>query len=317
MTELSIIIPVLDEAPSLNELSRRITAVMVEHGFDYEVIFVNDGSSDASADTLDQLAQSNERIKVIHLRRNFGQTAAMMAAFDHSEGGIIVPMDADLQNDPKDIPKMIEQIEQGYDVCSGWRKDRQDDFLTRTLPSRIANWIISVISGVRLRDYGCCLKAIKREFIIDVKLYGEMHRFIPIYASWYGAKITEIPVMHHPRVHGTSHYGLERTLKVILDLIVIKYLARYAEKPIYVFGGFGILNITCAILSGIAMIYYKFWGGRDFVETPLPVLVAIFLLIGFGSILGGLIAELMMRTYYETQGKRIYMIKSARNLELD
>ena len=316
MTALSIIIPVLNEAESLNELSRRITDVMVEHDFDYEVIFVNDGSSDASADTLNQLAQSNERVKVIHLRRNFGKTAAMMAAFEHSKGDIIVPMDADLQNDPKDIPNLLDQIEQGYDVCSGWRKHRQDDYLTRTFPSRIANWIISVVSGVRLRDYGCCLKAIRREFIVEVKLYGEMHRFIPIYASWHGAKITEIPVIHHPRKYGKSHYGLERTIKVILDLIVIKYFARYAEKPIYIFGGFGILNICGAILSGMAMIYYKFWGGKDFVETPLPILVAIFLLIGFVSILGGLIAELVMRTYYETQGKRIYTIESTRNLEL-
>ena len=316
MTALSIIIPVLNEAEGLNELSRRITDVMVEHDFDYEVIFVNDGSSDASADTLNQLAQSNERVKVIHLRRNFGKTAAMMAAFEHSKGDIIVPMDADLQNDPKDIPNLLDQIEQDYDVCSGWRKHRQDDYLTRTFPSRIANWIISVVSGVRLRDYGCCLKAIRREFIVEVKLYGEMHRFIPIYASWHGAKITEIPVIHHPRKYGKSHYGLERTIKVILDLIVIKYFARYAEKPIYIFGGFGILNICGAILSGMAMIYYKFWGGKDFVETPLPILVAIFLLIGFVSILGGLIAELVMRMYYETQGKRIYTIESTRNLEL-
>ncbi len=175
MTQLSIIIPVLNEAASLHELSRRITDVMEEHDFDYEVIFVNDGSSDTSGSTLNEIAQSNERLKVIHLRRNFGKTAAMMAAFDHSRGDIIVPMDADLQNDPKDIPNLLDQIAQGYDVCSGWRKERQDDFLTRTFPSRIANWIISVISGVRLRDYGCCLKAIRREFIIDVKLYGEMH----------------------------------------------------------------------------------------------------------------------------------------------
>jgi glycosyltransferase involved in cell wall biosynthesis len=317
MTQLSIIIPVYNEAESLDELSRRVIDVMVERNFDYEIIFVNDGSSDTSADTLNQLARSNERIKVIHLKRNFGQTAAMMAAFDHSQGEIIIPMDADLQNDPVDIPNLLDQIDQGYDVCSGWRKNRKDNFLTRTFPSRIANWIISTISGVRLNDYGCCLKAIRREFITDVKLYGEMHRFIPIYASWHGARITEIPVMHHPRRHGESHYGLERTLKVILDLIVIKYLARYAEKPIYIFGGFGVLNLCCAVLSGAAMIYYKFWGGKSFVETPLPVLLAIFILIGFGSILGGLLAELVMRTYYETQGKRVYMIESARNLELN
>jgi glycosyltransferase involved in cell wall biosynthesis len=316
MTEISIVIPVFDEAASLNELTRHLTEVMLEHDLDYEVIYVNDGSSDASAGTLDGLAQENERIKVIHLKRNFGKTAAMMAGFDHSRGDIIIPMDADLQNDPKDIPNLLEKIAQGYDVCSGWRKDRQDNFYTRTFPSRIANWIISAISGVRLKDYGCCLKAIRREFITDVKLYGEMHRFIPIYASWHGARITEIPVLHHPRRYGVSHYGLERTFKVILDLIVIKFLARYAEKPIYIFGGFGLLNLCGAVFSGIAMIYYKFWGGKSFVETPLPVLVAIFLVIGFGSILGGLIAELMMRTYYESQGKRIYMIESARNVEL-
>ena len=317
MNKLSVVIPVYNEADSLDELVERIFHALTHPDHEFEIVMVNDGSTDESAARLNALADAHPRVKVVHLRINYGQTAAMMAGFDHSSGDIVVPIDADLQNDPDDIPLLLDQIKAGYDVCSGWRTERSGSLLTRRLPSRFANWMISAISGVHLNDYGCSLKAYRREFIDDVHLYGEMHRFIPIYASWRGAKITEIPVRDHPRQHGTSSYGLERTFKVILDLIVVKFLSRYAEKPIYVFGGFGIFNMFCAFLSALGMVYYKFWGGKSFVETPLPILVAIFVAIGFGSILGGLIAELVMRTYYESQGKRVYAVEAVRNLEND
>ena len=249
------------------------------------------------------------RVRIIRFRRNFGQTAALSAGIDHALGDIIVPMDGDLQNDPIDIPRLLEKIDEGYDVVSGWRVNRQDP-IGRRLPSQIANRLISWISGVRLHDYGCSLKAYRRDVLEDVRLYGEMHRFVPIYASWQGARVTELPVTHHPRTRGKSNYGIERTIKVVLDLIVVKFLSSYATKPIYVFGGFGVVSLMLAVLTFLWMLYYKVMGLKDFVQTPLPMVVAMFLLVGCLGVLLGLVAELSVRTYYESQGKRTYSIRS-------
>lgn len=315
--QLSVIIPIHDEEENLPALRDRLKEALDGLGLRYEVIFINDGSTDASARRLNEIAEADPRYKVLHLARNFGQTAAMMAGFDHASGETIVCMDGDLQNDPRDIPLLLEKLDQGFDVCSGWRKDRKDHPLTRNLVSRLANLLISGISGVRLNDYGCTLKAYRRNAIKGVKLYGEMHRFIPIYATWLGARVAEVPVLHQPRRHGRSKYGLERTFKVVLDLIVVKFLSRYTEKPIYIFGGFGLLSIFASFVCFIWMLYYKVTGQKDFVETPIPLLVVMFFLMGFTSILMGLIAELAVRTYYESQGKRIYLVSESRNLPGD
>lgn len=312
---ISIIVPIYNEAENINNFYEKLSAVLNTSEFDAEMIFINDGSTDSSDAMLKGISEMDPRIKVIELRRNFGQTAAMMAGFDFASGDIIISMDGDMQNDPQDIPLLVGKIKEGYDVCSGWRKKRRDSIFTRRIPSIIANKLISWISGVKLNDYGCTLKAYKKEIIKDIRLYGEMHRFIPIYASWQGARITEISVTHFPRIHGKSKYGMERTFKVILDLIVLMFFSTLSNKPIYVFGGFGFISILFSLLSFLLMIYYKFWGEKSFIETPLPLVVVMFFLVGFMSILMGFIAEILMRTYYESQGKPIYSIKDTRNLE--
>lgn len=312
---ISIVIPIFNEEDSIAFLYQKITEALNAADFSFEVILVNDGSTDASEEKLRKLAQQDERFKIITLRRNFGQTSAMMAGFDFASGEIIVPMDGDLQNDPGDIPELAAKIREGYDVCSGWRKDRKDDAIKRKLPSRIANYLISKLSGVKLHDYGCTLKAYRSEVIKGVKLYGEMHRFIPIHACWQGAKITEIPVKHHPRTRGKSKYGMERTLKVILDLMVVMFFLTLSNKPIYIFGSFGFLNIVMAFLSFFLMVYYKYSGYASFIQTPLPQLVVLFFLMGFISILMGFLAEILMRTYYESQNKPTYLIRETINLE--
>lgn len=304
---ISVIVPLYNERDNARELYRRITTALGTGG-DHEVILVNDGSTDGTREVLEELCREDSKLRVVQLRRNFGQTAAIMAGMDVARGDIIVPMDGDLQNDPADIPRLVAELDKGFEVCSGWRRDRKDNLLRRVLPSRAANLLISWISGVRLHDYGCTLKAYRREVIKTVRLYGEMHRFIPIYAAWQGARVTELPVTHHPRIHGKSKYGLERTIKVILDLIVLKFLADYSQKPIYVFGGFGLLSMFGSFLCFALMIYYKYWGGKSFIATPLPSLVIMLFLMGFVSILMGLIAELVMRTYYESQGKKTYVV---------
>jgi glycosyltransferase involved in cell wall biosynthesis len=281
----------------------------------YEVVFVNDGSWDRSEHVLAELATAHKEIKVINFRRNFGQTAAMMAGIDFADGDIIIPMDGDMQNDPADIPRLLAKLDEGYDVVSGWRKERKDHRLRRNLPSRIANWLISKISGVHLHDYGCSLKAYRRDVLKGVKLYGEMHRFIPIYASWQGAHVTEIPVTHHERLHGKSKYGLERAVKVVLDLIVVKFLAKYANKPMYVFGIFGIMCLGIAFLSGLLALYLKFVKDVSFILTPLPLLVALSAISGVMSLLMGLLAEMIIRTYYESQSKSVYLVKNTLNVE--
>ena len=272
-----------------------------------EMIFVDDGSTDSTHAKLRAIAARDSRVRVLRFRTNFGQTAALSAGIDHARGRIIAPIDGDLQNDPKDIPRLLAKLNEGYDVVSGWRADRKDPF-HRRLPSIIANKLISWISGVHLHDYGCSLKAYRRNVLQDVRLYGEMHRFVPIYASWQGARVTEMVVTHHPRTRGKSNYGIERTLKVVLDLIVVKFLSSYATKPIYVFGGFGAVSLTLSWVSFVLMLYLKYVADppRSFVQTPLPLIVVMFFLVGCLSMLLGLVAELTVRTYYESQGKRTY-----------
>jgi glycosyltransferase involved in cell wall biosynthesis len=303
--DISIIVPVYNEAANVDELYERLIAVIDRPA---ELIFVDDGSTDDTAARLQRIAERDPRLVLICFRRNFGQTAALSAGIDHARGRTIVPIDGDLQNDPSDIPRLLDRLDEGFDVVSGWRVDRKDP-LHRRLPSVIANRLVSAISGVRLHDYGCSLKAYRRSVLEDVRLYGEMHRFVPIYASWQGARVTELPVAHHPRVRGQSNYGMERTLKVVLDLLVVKFLSSYLTKPIYVFGGFGIVSLIIASIAFVTMVYLRLAGLADFVQTPLPLVVVMFVLVGCLSILLGLVAELTVRTYYESQGKRTYAIR--------
>jgi glycosyltransferase involved in cell wall biosynthesis len=314
---LSIVIPVYNEEENVFPLYERVTEALRRQPADYEVIVVNDGSTDRTEANLSEVAGRDSRFKVVNFRRNFGQTAAMMAGIDFASGDIIVGLDGDLQNDPMDIPVLVAKLAEGYDVVSGWRHTRKDAAVGRNLPSKMANWLISKISGVRLHDYGCTLKAYKKEVFKGVRLYGEMHRFIPIYANWQGGRVTEIPVNHFPRMHGRSKYGLERIVKVLLDLVVVKFLASYANKPIYVFGGFGLMSIGVSLLSGLWALYLKFFENTSFVSTPLPLLVALAFITGIMSILMGLIAEIIMRTWYESQGKEVYLVRDTLNLPGD
>ena len=312
---ISVTVPIFNEVESIRPLHEGVSAVLKELGRPWELVLVNDGSSDGSTDALDRLAAIDPNVKVIHLRRNYGQTAAMMAGFDYARGDIIIPMDGDLQNDPSDIPRLLAKLDEGFDVVSGWRKGRKDAKLTRNFPSWIANGLISVISGVHLHDYGCSLKAYRKDVIKDVKLYGEMHRFVPIYASWQGARVTEMPVTHHPRQFGRSKYGLERTIKVTLDLIVVKFLAQFAQKPMYVFGTVGLLSLLVSVISGVWALILKFGEHVSFIQTPLPLLFVLTAITGIMCILMGLLAELLTRTYHESQDKAVYSIGSTRNIE--
>jgi dolichol-phosphate mannosyltransferase len=307
--ELSLFLPVLDEEENLRPMHARIREALDSLGKTAEVIYVDDGSTDKSLQILKEIAAEDNRVRVISLRRNYGQTAAMSAGIDAAKGEILIPMDADLQNDPKDIERLLEKLNEGYDVVSGWRKNRQDKAISRKLPSKIANKIISWIGGVPLHDYGCSLKAYRRDVLQDVRLYGEMHRFIPIYASWAGARVTEIPVDHHARTMGKSKYGISRTIKVIFDLMTIKFMAEYHTKPIYVFGMFGLLAFLLSFIAGVTAFYLKFVNGVSFILTPLPIIAIVMLAISVQFILMGLLAEMLVRTYHESQDKAIYAVR--------
>jgi glycosyltransferase involved in cell wall biosynthesis len=306
--ELSLFLPVLDEEDNLRPMHAKIAAALDALGKSAEVIFVDDGSTDNSLNILKEIAASDDRVRVISLRRNYGQTAAMSAGIDAAKGEILIPMDADLQNDPADIARLLQKLDEGYDVVSGWRKNRQDKLVSRKIPSQIANRIISWIGGVPLHDYGCSLKAYRREVIQDVKLYGEMHRFIPIYASWAGARVAEIPVDHHARTMGKSKYGISRTVKVVFDLMTIKFMAEYHTKPIYVFGMFGMIAFFISMIATVWAIVLKFYG-TSFILTPLPVVAVVMLAISVQFFLMGLLAELLVRTYHESQDKAIYAVR--------
>lgn len=312
---ISVLIPVFNEVENIGPLAAALIPALERLERSFEIVFVNDGSTDGTERALAALARSDQRVRVINFRRNVGQTAAMMAGIDHARGAVIVPMDGDLQNDPDDIGPLVRKLDEGYDVVSGWRRDRQDAFARRTLPSRIANKLISAISGVHLNDYGCTLKAYRREMLQGFRLYGEMHRFVPIYASWQGARLTEMPVRHHPRRFGRSKYGLERVVKVLLDLILVKFLTRYETKPIYVFGLVGLAFMGLAGVSGLYAVYLKLVHGVSFILTPLPLLVTLGFITGVMCILMGLLAELLVRIYFESQGKSHYTIKSMLNFD--
>jgi glycosyltransferase involved in cell wall biosynthesis len=314
--ELSLFLPVLNEEDNLRPMHAKISEALKQLGKTAEVIFVDDGSTDKSLEILRDIAAQDEKVRVISLRRNYGQTAAMSAGIDAAKGNILIPMDADLQNDPADISRLLDKLNEGYDVVSGWRKNRKDKLIMRKIPSWIANSVISKIGGVPLHDYGCSLKAYRRDVIQDVKLYGEMHRFIPIYASWAGARVAEIPVEHHARTMGKSKYGISRTIKVIFDLMTIKFMASYQTKPIYVFGSFGMLAFFASIFSGLYAIFLKLAGHlglprfqADFVQTPLPILCVVMFAISIQFILMGLLAEMQVRTYHESQDKPIYAVR--------
>ena len=306
--KISVVVPLLDEQDNIGLLYEQITQTLTgQHS--YEIIFIDDGSTDDSFIELTKLHKADDKVRVIRFRRNFGQTAALAAGFAHAWGRIIVAMDADLQNDPADIPKMIAKLDEGFDVVSGWRKKRHDHLITRLLPSKIANWLISRITGVKLHDYGCTLKAYRREVLAETKLYGEMHRFIPALASWSGARIAEMVVNHRPRTAGTAKYGLGRTWKVVLDLITVKFLGSFSTKPIYIFGSLGLLSAVGAILFGLIVIYQKLAHGNDMSGNPLLILTAVFIIATIQFILMGLLAELLVRTYHESQNRPTYVIK--------
>lgn len=306
--EISVVIPLLNEQDNIGPLYEQITQTLAgEHS--YEVLFIDDGSTDNSFEALRGLVDRDDKVRIIRFRRNFGQTAALSAGFAHARGKIIIAMDGDLQNDPADIPKMIAKLDEGFDVVSGWRKVRHDNTLTRLLPSKVANWLISWITGVKLHDYGCTLKAYRAEALAQMELYGEMHRFIPAIASWSGAKIAEMVVNHRPRTAGVAKYGLARTWKVVLDLITVKFLGSYSTKPIYVFGGLGLISAITSILLGLIVISEKVNRGRDMTGNPLLILTGVLIIATIQFMLMGLLAELLVRTYHESQGRPTYVIK--------
>lgn len=307
--ELSVFLPVYNEEPNLLPLHSKLDEALKTLGRSAEIIYVDDGSTDGSLTVLRELAQLDGRVRVVTLKRNYGQTAAMAAGIDAARGQVLIPMDADLQNDPADIARLLEKLDQGYDVVSGWRKNRKDKVITRKFPSMIANRLISWIGGVQLHDYGCTLKAYRLESLESVRLYGEMHRFIPILASWEGARVAEIPVTHHPRTMGKSKYGLSRTFKVVFDLMTIKFMASYQTKPIYVFGTFGVMAFAVSLLAGLYAVFLKLIHKADFVQTPLPILAIVMFAVGIQFLLMGLLAEMLVRTYHESQAKSIYAVR--------
>lgn len=313
--DLSIIVPIYNEEENITALHEGIKAALADLPIEYEVILVDDGSKDESFSLLKKIAHEERTVRVIRLRRNFGQTAAMAAGFDIARGQIVVPMDGDLQNDPIDIPRLMEKIMEGYDIVSGWRRERQDRLLSRRFPSIIANYLISRMTGVHLHDYGCTLKAYRREVLDGVNLYGEMHRFVPALASQIGARVAEIEVSHHPRRFGRSKYGISRTMRVILDLMTVKFLLSYSTKPIQLFGKWGIYTLGAAFLSGVATLYMKFFENTSMNRNPLFILTAFLLFMGIQFIVLGLLGEVNARTYYEAQGKPIYVVRETVNLD--
>ena len=307
--EISVVVPVLDEEGSAGELARRLVEVLAATGRHFEIIFIDDGSRDGTLETLREARAADGRVKIVSFRRNFGQTAALAAGFDYARGGIVVTMDGDLQNDPEDIPKMVAKVEEGYDLVSGWRVKRRDRFLTRRLPSMMANWLISHITGVKLHDYGCTLKAFRREVVKNVSLYGEMHRFIPAIASGMGVSMAEIPVNHHPRTTGTSKYGLFRTVKVILDLITVKFLLSYSTRPIHIFGMIGLGCGFLGFLLGLWLSFQRLVLMIPLANRPMLLLSILLVFIGVQFITIGLLAELQTRIYHEAQDKPTYAVR--------
>ncbi|MBI5681864.1 MAG: glycosyltransferase family 2 protein [Deltaproteobacteria bacterium] len=308
MDKVSIVIPVYNEEENISLLYQSIKKVMDSLKMDYETIFVDDGSIDNSFSILEDMQRGDERVVVISFRRNFGQTAAMAAGFDYAGGDIIITMDADMQNDPEDIPKLIDAIKDA-DIVSGWRKNRKDRFLTRRLPSMFANWLISRVTGVYLHDYGCTLKAYRKEVIKNIKLYGDMHRFIPAVASWFGVRIKEVETKHHPRRFGKSKYGISRTIRVILDLLTVKFLQSFSTRPIHAFGPAGLVFGVLGFLISLYLAVQKIVFGYDIGGRPLLLLGILLIILGVQFIIMGLLGEMLARVYHESQSKPIYVVK--------
>lgn len=312
--KLSLVLPIYNESESIPELFSRISETMSTIGHPYEVIAVNDGSRDQTAARLNEIAAHQKEVKVIHFRVNAGQTAAIHAGIEHATGDVIIPLDSDLENDPKDITKLLQKLDEGYDVVSGWRKDRwADKRLVRKLPSMFANTLISKVSGVKLHDYGCTLKAYRADVIQGVNLYGEMHRFIPAYAARMGARVTEIEVAHAPRKYGKSNYGFSRTIRVTLDLLVLRFMYQYMDRPIQFFGAIGLFFGAVGVIIGLTAVALRIFIDLHLVETPLPVLSALCIIVGVQLITMGVLAEMVMRTYYESQDKKVYRIREKIN----
>jgi len=312
--DVSVIVPVHDEQENVGPLCTAIVDALDGLERTWELIVVDDGSRDDTYRRLTELAEAEPRLKLVELRRNYGQTAALSAGFDYARGKVIVPMDGDLQNDPADIANLLAKLDEGYDVVSGWRRDRQDNFLRR-IPSRVANWLIGRVTGVRLHDYGCTLKAYRREVLEETRLYGEMHRFLPALAYQAGARITEIEVRHHPRTSGRSKYGIGRTFKVVLDLLTVKFLSGWSTKPSYLFGGLGFALCFGGSLFVAWTAYQRLFNGIYVYRQP-SLIVGVFLFtIGVNMILLGLLAELVVRTYHESQSKPVYLVRELRNFE--
>jgi glycosyltransferase involved in cell wall biosynthesis len=310
MVELSVIVPVRNEAPGLVELHRELTDTLDRWGRPYEIVAIDDGSTDDSFAVLSRLHAIDPRLRVIRFRRNFGQTAAFAAGFEHARGRIIVTTDGDLQNDPRDIPAMIAKLESGYDIVCGWRKNRKDAFVSRTVPSRLANRLISWATGVSLHDYGCSLKAFRAEVVKPLRLYGEMHRFIPAIASEQGVAITEVVVNHRSRRHGSSNYGISRTIRVILDLLTVKFLLSYSTRPLQIFGLIGFVMALLGVIAGAWLTYVKFVGpGQAIADRPLLLLAILLIFTGVQLVTLGLLAEMQARTYHESQKKPTYVIR--------
>ena len=310
---ISIVIPIHNEEPAILPLYDRLTTVLETMNKPYEILFVDDASTDRSFELLANLVETDGRLKVIRLRRNFGQTAALSAGFDEAQGDVVISMDGDLQHDPEDIPALLEKVEEGYDIASGWRKNRLDNAITRKIPSRIANWLMAKASGVNLRDFGTTFKAYRCEVLKDVNLYGELHRFIPALASFYGARVVEVPIRNCPRASGGSHYGLGRTFRVLFDIITIKFLLKYFTRPMHFFGQLGLLGVGTGGAILTYLLFYKLFG-NDLVldHGPLMIAGALLFLSGIMMFCTGLLGEILVRTYFESQGRRIYAVREIR-----
>lgn len=306
---VSVVVPIYNEVESVPRLVEAIAAALQPHTLDYEIICVDDGSRDGSGDLLKQMARSRTDLRAVLLRRNYGQTAAMAAGFNYALGQSIITMDGDLQNDPADIPLLLAKLEEDYDLVSGWRKNRQDATLTRLIPSRIANWLIGQVTGVKLHDYGCSLKAYRAELVTDMNLYGELHRFLPALAFIEGARITEIPVRHHARQFGHSKYGLGRTFRVLMDLLTIFFMKKFLTRPMHVFGWFGLVSMLLGLVFGGYLTFLKLGLGEEIGDRPLLILAVVLFLAGLQAFSFGLLAELLMRTYHESQGRPIYRVR--------
>ncbi len=305
---VSIVVPLYNERENIAPLHDALLRAVANIDRRVEILLVNDGSADGTREAVNALAAKDPSIRALHFRRNFGQTAALQAGIEYARGEVVVMMDGDLQNDPEDIPALLAKLDEGYDVVSGWRQRRRDAFLSRVLPSAIANRIISLVSGVHLHDYGCTLKAYRRSVLKDVRLYGEMHRFIPIYCSWLGGKVTEMPINHRARTRGKSKYGAERIAKVILDLVMIRFMASYQTRPIHFFGGLGIISILLSAPATLYALWLKFFSGIGLTRTPLLLLAAMLIILGVMFIVMGILAEMIIRVYYETQDKKPYVL---------